>query len=340
MTEFTELIPGLPEELALECLSRLYFSTHRVAARVCSRWRSLFQSRDFYYQRKLTGHTRKVACLVQLLPVQAGSDRLKPTSPPAYGVSIYDPVSGAWDRINPVPKYPNGLPLFCQLASSEGKLVLMGGWDPASYDPVRDVFVYDFTTRRWRQGRDMPEARSFFAAGEVGGRVFVAGGHDESKNALSSAWAYDVAADEWAELPRMSQERDECEGLVIGSDFWVVSGYRTETQGGFVASAERFDSAAGEWRCVEDAWVASRCPRSNVGVGKDGRLFCWAESESAVRVGACGIELGGRTYVSGSNCQGGSPEFFMVEGQNGKFMRIEVPDEFLRFVQSGCCVEV
>ena len=245
-----------------------------------------------------------------------------------------------WSRVDPVPKYPDGLPLFCQVASSEGKLVVMGGWDPASYDPVRDVFVYDFTTMTWRQGRAMPEARSFFAAGEISGRVFVAGGHDESKNALSSAWAYDVAADEWAPLPRMNQERDECEGLVVGPEFWVVSGYRTETQGGFEASAERYDAEVGEWRRVEDAWRVSHCPRSNVGVGKDGRLFCWADSDSAVRVGSCRIELGGRTYVSGSGCQGGSQEFFMVEGQSGKLRRIEVPNGFLGFVQSGCGVEV
>ena len=341
MTEFIQLIPELPQDIALECLTRFHYSTHRVAARVCRSWRVLFQSRDFYYQRKLTGHTRKVACLVQLLPGRPVTDGLlKQTSPPAYGVSIFDPVSGDWDRVDPVPRYPHGLPLFCQVSSSEGKLVVMGGWDPTSYDPVKDVFVYEFTTREWRQGKDMPEARSFFAAGEIDGRIFVAGGHDESKNALSSAWVYDVGKDEWTELTQMSQERDECEGLVIGSKFWVVSGYRTETQGSFEASAEWYDPDSGEWRRVENAWGTSRCPRSNIGVGKDGKLICWADSDSAVRVGACGIELGGRTYVSGSGCQGGSQEFFLVEGQNGKLKRIEVPEEFMGFVQSGCCVEV
>ena len=79
----------------------------------------------------------------------------------------------------------------------------MGGWDPASYNPVIDVFVYNFTTRRWRCGND------------------IAGGHDENKNVLKSAWVYDLRKDEWAELTQMSQERDECEEVVIGWWFFL-----------------------------------------------------------------------------------------------------------------------
>lgn len=340
MSEFAELIPCLPEELALECLTRLPYSTHRVSAQVCRRWRKLLQSRDFYYHRKQTGHTRKAACLVQSLPVRSGSNGSKPVRLPGYGVSVFDPESGDWDRIDPVPKYPDGLPLFCQVTSSEGKLVVMGGWDPKTYEPLKDVFVYEFTTRRWRRGKDMPETRSFFAAGESDGRVIVAGGHDGSKNALRSAWVYDVRRDEWTELAPMSQERDECEGVMIGSEFWVVSGYRTESQGGFEESAESYDLVTGQWRRVEDAWKANQCPKSCVGVGKDGNLFSWSESDSEVRVGACGVELGRMTFLSGSDYQGGPQGFFLMKGQNGKLERIEVAEEFLGFVQSGCCVEI
>lgn len=340
LSEFSELIPGLPEELALECLTRLHYATHQVSAQVCRRWRQLLHSRDFYYHRKQFGYTRKAACLVQSLPVGSGCNGSKPIGPPGYGVSVFDPDSGDWDRIDPVPKYPDGLPLFCQVTSSEGKLVVMGGWHPTSYEPVKDVFVFEFTFRRWRRGKDMPETRSFFAAGELGGRIIIAGGHDGSKNALRSAWVYDVRRDEWAELTPMSQERDECEGVVIGSEFWVVSGYKTESQGGFEGSAESYDLGTGQWRRVEDAWTATQCPKSCVGVGNDGKLFCWAESASEVRAGACGVELGRRTFLSGSAYQGGPQGFFVMEGQNGKLERIEADEEFLGIVQSGCCVEI
>ncbi|OWM69270.1 F-box/kelch-repeat protein At2g44130-like [Punica granatum] len=344
-SEFTELMQGLPEDLGLECLARLSYTSHGATSRVCRRWRHLLRSQEFYYHRQRSGYTRKVACLVQVLPSQISLEgRKSGGGAPIYGITVFDPVGGTWDRLEPAP-YPNGLPVFCQLASCEGKLVVMGGWDPVSYDPVTDVFVYDFTTRRWEQRTPMLSKRSFFAAAgsSCEGRVYVAGGHDEGKNALSSAWAYDVRGDTWTELAQMSQARDECEGVVIGREFWVVSGYRTESQGGFEGSAESHGFDSGEWRRVDGAWRQSQCPRSCVGVGKDGKLMSWAESEPAVRVATCGVMLGPWALVGGAQYQGGPHEFYMArrgEGQDGKYEKISVPDEFSGFVQSGCCVEI
>ncbi|KAJ6425729.1 hypothetical protein OIU84_026329 [Salix udensis] len=261
-------------------------------------------SKDFYYQRKEEGFTHKAACLIQAVLGQTGSSQTKPAGPLKYGVSIFDSVSGSWDRIDPVPVYPDGLPLFCQVTSSEGKLVLLGGWDPVKYEPLSQVFVYEFTTRQWKRGKEMPENRSFFAAGELNGQIIISGGHDENKN-----------ADEWAELPHMSQERDECEGVVIGSEFWVVSGYRTDSQGGFEGSAESIEVGASKWKRVDDAWKVAQeqCPRSSLGVGRDGHLFSWAESVSEVKVGTCGVQLGERTFLSGSGYEGGPQGFFACE---------------------------
>ncbi|KAB2090297.1 hypothetical protein ES319_A03G115200v1 [Gossypium barbadense] len=329
----TELLPGLPEELGLECLSRLPHTSHRLVSRVCHRWRDLLQSPDFYYHRKKLGYTQKVACLVLNFNGGTVNGPKKPGVSPSYGIAVFDSVNQRWDRLAPVYRYPNGLPLFCQLASCEGKLVVMGGWDPVSYDPVTDVFIYDFMTQQWRQGKDMPSKRSFFAIGACLGRVFIAGGHDENKNALRSAWVYDLRKDEWSQLGEMSEERDECEGVVIEEDeFWVVSGYRTESQGQFDGSANVYGLKSGQWRRVEGVWEPGRCPRSCVGMGKDGKLVNWAELNPAVRVGACGISLGGRVLVTGSGYQGGPHGYYMVEikeGQNSKWEKLTVPDEFL-----------
>ena len=47
----------------------------------------------------------------------------------------------------------------------------------------------------------------------------------ENKNALELAWVYDLRKDEWAKLTRMSQERDECERVVVFSFLlWTASG--------------------------------------------------------------------------------------------------------------------
>lgn len=334
-----ELITGLPEEIGLECLTCMSYMTHRVASRVCRRWREVVLSREFYYQRRKEGKTHKVACLVYSLPVPTESKQI---GSPGYGIAVFDPVSSNWQKLSQIPKYPNGLPLFCQLSSVEGKLVVIGGWDPASYDPVKDVFVYDFTTQSWKQGEDMPSKRSFFAASAVEGGVFVAGGHDEWKNALRSAWVYNVREDQWTELAQMSEERDECEGLTIGNEFWVVSGYGTENQGVFDQSVESFEIGVNRWRRIEGKWGASRCPRGCVSVGSDGNLTSWAELDGRVKVGTCAVELGELTLVTGSAYQGATHGFFMVDVKKGKktLEPIDVPEEFSGFVQSGCCVEI
>ncbi|KAF5735711.1 Galactose oxidase/kelch repeat superfamily protein [Tripterygium wilfordii] len=341
-TVSTELIPGLPEELGLECLTRLPYTAHRFASRVCRRWSRLLLSKEFYYHRKKYGYTHKIACLVQARKA-VSTDRVKPGGSPDYGITVFDSVSHSWERLDPVPDYPNGLPLFCQLASCEGKLVVMGGWDPDSYNPITDVWVYDFATQRWTRGKDMPSKRSFFAIGAFAGRVYVAGGHDENKNALKTGCVYDLGGNEWSELAQLSRERDECEGVVIGEEFWVLSGYGTESQGEFVGSADVYDFSSGQWRPVEGVWEAGGCPRTCVGVGKDGQLVNWAELDPAVRVGICGVTLGSRALVTGSGYQGGPHGFYMMEmrgGQNSKLEDINVSDEFLGFVQSGCSVEI
>lgn len=245
-----------------------------------------------------------------------------------------------WDRVDPVPDYPLGLPLFCQVASCDGKLVLMGGWDPASYEPLTAVFVYDFRTSVWRRGRDMQEKRSFFAIGSGMGRVYVAGGHDENKNALSSAWSYDPRSDEWARLGSMGRERDECEGVVVGDEFWVVSGYGTERQGMFDGSVEVLDLGSGQWRVVEGVWEAGRCPRCCVGIGKDGKVV---NLDSGFTAGACGVTIGSTILLIGSQYEGAPNEFCFLDiedGQNRKFRKVNVPHGFSGFVQSGCCVEI
>ncbi|EEC75305.1 hypothetical protein OsI_11670 [Oryza sativa Indica Group] len=48
--------------------------------------------------------------------------------------------------------------------------------------------------------------------------------HDEEKNALQTAVAYNAEADAWVPLPDMATERDEARGLYVGGVFVVVGG--------------------------------------------------------------------------------------------------------------------
>ncbi|KAK3409716.1 hypothetical protein EUGRSUZ_J01812 [Eucalyptus grandis] len=246
----------------------------------------------------------------------------KPVGPPHYAITVFDPETAAWDLLDPVLDYPDGLPLFCHLASCDGELVALGGWDPATYEPVADVFAYDFAAQG---GVAMPRRASFFTVGTHDGRVYMARGHNEGKNALRLAWAYNVGRGEWAELPLMSHGRDKCEGVVAaeGRSFWVVSGYGTEDQGLFKGSADVYDFGTG-------------------GMAESGEgVAAKAGLDPVVRAETCRVELGGgRTLVAGAEYEGGWQGFYMEEGQNKKLERINVPDKFSEFAWTGCHIEI
>ncbi|CAA7387990.1 unnamed protein product [Spirodela intermedia] len=366
----TELIPGLPEEIAVECLLRIPYGSLSVARAVCRRWRLLVEDAGFFYQRKRSGHTRALICLVQALPItDAGSGGEAAPAPsqeeerrksgnnggaPAYGITLFDPETAYWGRLPEIPEYPSGLPLFCHMAGAGERLVAMGGWDPVTWESLRAVWVFDFCTGRWRRGADMPAALSFFAcAGTSRGLVFIAGGHDGNKNAQRSAWAYRAREDAWEELPPMADERDECEGLAVAAagdrggaegeekeeDFWVVSGYATDGQGRFSGSAEAYCARTRRWRRVEGAWPEGRCPR-----GCAAGLVCWAE-DATVRTGTCAVVAGRRVLVSGSAApETAAAGFYWAEVGERRRGRLEavrgLPEEFSTFVQSGCCIEI
>ncbi|KAI4383664.1 hypothetical protein MLD38_009473 [Melastoma candidum] len=356
-----QLIPGLPHDIAVECFLRLPHTAYHSACCVSKSWRSLLRGRHFYALRRSLHRTRSLACLVQQSPPYASStDRhgAKPAvgtdhlSQPRYSISVFDPGSLSWTWVPPIPDFPDGLPLFCQLASTDGKLLMLGGWDPVTYDSLRRVYLHDFVAGEWQRCADMPGMRTFFGAtGADGGRVFVAGGHDDCKNALGSAWVYDVDQNVWEEMEGMSQERDECEGVFVGTEFWVVSGYKTERQGGFEGSADVYEIGEGErpWRRrrVERVWQEGKCPRGGVcpmNRSAAGSVFDLREAVSGVQAGVCSMSMARKVIVFGSEYQGGKQGLYIAEreyeGEIGEFLKVEVPEEFSGFVQSGCCVEV
>ena len=74
----------------------------------------------------------------------------------ACQLALLSPICSIDPPQAPLPSWPGSqVRRWVIVVFSVGKLVLMGGWDPASYNPVIDVFVYNFMTRRWRCGNDI-----------------------------------------------------------------------------------------------------------------------------------------------------------------------------------------
>ncbi|KDP29533.1 hypothetical protein JCGZ_19246 [Jatropha curcas] len=285
--ENQQLIPGLPDEIAMECLVKVPCQFHSNMKSVCHSWQNLISNPSFYQLRLKSGNSEQLICLVQPLPsldsiqsltttiaIAKKEDKLEHQqqqqqqihSPPQFGLNIYNATYNTWQKT----EFPGKIPMFCQCLAipSANKLLILGGWDSDTLEPVPDVYILDLAGAsgcRWRRGAPMSVSRSFFACEVVGQSwVYVAGGHDRHKNALNSAEVYDIERNEWRILPNMIEDRDECHGMAFEGDnrFWVVSGYGTDSQGQFRSDAECYDPDNGVWHKITGVWpFSSTSPR-------------------------------------------------------------------------------
>ncbi|RVW34114.1 F-box/kelch-repeat protein [Vitis vinifera] len=134
----------------------------------------------------------------------------------AYRVTLLDLETGNWSELPPVPGFSDGLPMFCQLVGVESELVVVGGWDRIPWE-ISSSVLFTISCRRRGGGERICQVRGGRSL-DVRRRVWsgwcmLRVGHDGEKNALKSALVYDVAKDEWAPLPDIARERDECKGV-------------------------------------------------------------------------------------------------------------------------------
>jgi hypothetical protein len=251
---------------------------------------------------------------------------------------------------------------MCQLACVGYDLVVLGGLDPYTWKASNSVFVYNFLSAKWRRGTHMPGGpRTFFACSSDNRRtIFVAGGHDDEKNALRSALAYDVVDDKWVELPDMSSERDECKAVFRRGKFIVVGGYTTENQGRFERNAEAFDFMTWKWGQVEEEFLdCATCPMTLVDGGDDDEsvYMCYGGDLVAMRghtwqrMGKIPDEIRNVAYVGaydGVVIVIGSSGYgevhmgyaFDVKKSNNNWRKLDCPDGFKGHVQTGCVLEI
>ncbi|XP_062217415.1 F-box/kelch-repeat protein At2g44130-like [Phragmites australis] len=355
--EERELIPGLPDHVAMECLARVPNRSHRRMRHVSCGWRGAVGSAEFRRRRRVAGAAEDIVFLVQAAPV--GGDGKGST--PECSLVAANLTTGEWRRVEGAAAAWGPVPLFAQCAAvGDGRHVaVVGGWDPDTFHPTSDVRVLDVPTGEWRRGRQMPDSRSFFGCAGGDGNVYVAGGHDESKNALRSAFVYSVAAEAWRALPDMSEERDEPQLVATPGRVLAASGYPTEAQGAFKETAECY--AAG------DAWInegdvvpdtAGMCLASvggkvwAVGAGKggvrewDGAARAWrdvADGPPGMKacVKAVSVGDGGAVFVFGKAAdaaEGGEYASWVMDASGAPWKRVPVPPGFDGFVYSAAAM--
>ncbi|XP_059306631.1 F-box/kelch-repeat protein At1g80440-like [Lycium ferocissimum] len=358
-----DLLPGLPNDIALECLIRLPLDQFSKASSVCSNWKREIKHPMFRQRRKNSGLTRPVFALTQAMV----STIRKPhgittfSSTQIYRLSLYDPEKECWYDLPPIPELVDGLPMFCRVVGVGSELVVIGGCDPVSWRVMDSVFIYSFISGTWRCGAHMPGGQRLFfgCVSDLERFVVVAGGHDDEKNALKSVLLYDVAKDDWVAMPDVASERDECKCTFYQGKFHVIGGYPTHAQGQFQRSAEVFDVATWRWSMEEDFLGADTCPQSCV-EGEDGRLYMCRDGDVVVKCGAMWkhvarlpAEVSNVAYLTAwqgkllavgnagfDELYGGYELDVSSESREKKWRKLDTPDEYTGHVQSVCCLEI
>lgn len=354
-----DLIPDLPPDIALQCLIRVYYNQFPRISSISKAWKSEIERPEFLHLRKVSGYSQKVIVMAQARVEPGRVNGLsKYSSYPVYRLSISDPGNNYWDELPPIPGLQNGLPYFCQISAVGSDLVVMGGLEPGSWEVSRSVYVFNFLSGIWRRGVDIPgERRLFFGSAADGYRmVYVAGGHDTDKIALRSAMAYDVARDEWTQLPDMARERDECKGIFQRGKFHVIGGYRTTMQGRFERTAEVFDAVTWWWNDVEEEFLeAGTCPRT-CSAGDDMEIYMCRGGDVVRRDGdtwgtvtKLPAEVDNISYVAtwegkllaiGSSRFGEPHRAYLLDLEKLQWTEMVTPESYCGHVQSGCYIEV
>ena len=151
---------------------------------------------------------------------------------------IYDPETRRRSDLS-APRARRG----CAAVVIEGKLCVFGGDTPSGLANCGDTF--DPAARVWRQRKGLPTARRDFASVVNGGVLYVMGGMDDESERVRDASAYDIATNQWRQLPPMKHPGG-CAAVCVGDRVLVfgASGANGTVTG---ARAEAYDITTGVW---------------------------------------------------------------------------------------------
>ncbi|GLJ14991.1 hypothetical protein SUGI_0244760 [Cryptomeria japonica] len=196
-----EIIPGLPEDLGMQCLVRVRYRYHRNLRAECKSWNALLSCQHFYEERQAR-HEQCEEGVVSLCESKESENKCD------FDVVIYYPLAQWWERLPQIPA-EFGLKYReyhrCVFVRSTKQLVVVGLFNRRGYR--EGVLIFNFLSRRWRLSADVPFTRKFFAcaASASGGLVYVAGSYIPKGPSTScqrlEGFVYNVEENKWDFLP-------------------------------------------------------------------------------------------------------------------------------------------
>lgn len=211
------LIPGLPDDVALNCLMRLPVKSHAACRAVCKRWHFLLGSKERFFTRRKELGFHDPWLFVFVFHKCTGKIQWL----------VLDLNHLTWHTIPAMPCKDKVCPhgFRCVSMPNEGTLFVCGGVVSDVDCPLDVVLKYEMYRNRWTVMNQMITARSFFASGVIDGMIYVAGGNSTNLDELDSAEVLDPTKGYWRPIASMGTNMASYDAAVLDGKLLVTEGW-------------------------------------------------------------------------------------------------------------------
>ena len=152
---------------------------------------------------------------------------------------MYCPETNAFVPLAPLPRYQDGTKDECRAAALAGCVYALGG-RMHRYDAVEDS---------WHEVGSMHEGREGFAVAVLDGKLYAAGGSDDTGEDLKSVERYDPQSDKWEAVTSMPTARKHLGLVAFEGHLFAIGGSLHDDIGAEVKTdkVERYDPKANCW---------------------------------------------------------------------------------------------
>ncbi|XP_059657700.1 F-box/kelch-repeat protein At1g67480 [Cornus florida] len=213
------ILPGLPDDVAKNCLALVPRSNFPSMGGVCKRWRSFIQSKEFITVRKLAGMLEEWLYVLTLDAEGKGSH--------------WEVLDCLGHKHHLLPLMPGPVKAGFGVVVLNGKLLVIAGFSmiEGTGSASADVYQYDSCLNRWSKLADMNVARYDFACAEVNGVIYAVGGYGMDGESLSSAEMYNPDANKWTLIESLRRPRWGCFACGFEGKLYVMGGRSSFTIG-------------------------------------------------------------------------------------------------------------
>ncbi|CAH8349607.1 unnamed protein product [Eruca vesicaria subsp. sativa] len=174
----SSLIPGLADDVAELCLSRIPRSSFQIISQVCWRWRRFLRSERYETVRKMTGSVEELMCVL-------------------VDHQYWEVYDGSGNKLGWIPPVPG--PINCSFGHAvlDGrKIMVFGGQSGRAVSA--DVYEFNPASNKWRKLADMNMPRYNFAYVIVDGLVYVIRGYSSFHASIPNAEVYNPKTNKWS----------------------------------------------------------------------------------------------------------------------------------------------